>query len=439
LKTISKKIEVFRLEFILFWVSLFSGALISVVSFIYFSFMWAFISSVLLAILVSGAFAMGRLLLLSHKQKQYEEKKIEKFTENAHDAVIMYDQNFRIFVWNQAAEEIFKLKKEDIIGQTISPEKISIPSFKYLVQTIFPSLAPSINKKSAPGAYPQLIDISFIDSSLELSVVTDKILDEDNNIIGFIKLIKNKTREINLIRSKSEFITVAAHQLRTPLTAVHWIFEIFVKNNYLSSSDKELASNGLSASVKLLKIVNDLLDISKIESGKFGYVFTKIDLNSFMDSLLQNANILAKKYSVFLYFERPKSPIIIHGDSQKLGIAFSNLLDNAIKYNVKNGQVVVKIEPYPNRPYIQVSIKDTGFGMSKDVLGKLFSKFFRGDNIIKEQTEGSGLGLYITKNIVLRHGGNISAESVVGRGSTFYVVLPTDSALIPPKEVAMEG
>jgi len=439
LKITGKKIEVFRSEFILFWASLFSGALISAISFIYLSFMWAFIAVILLIILVNGAFVMGCLLLRSRKQKQYEEKKIEKFIENAHDAVIMYDKDFRIFIWNQVAEEIFKLKKEDIVGQIISPEKISIPSFKHLTQTIFPSLAPSINKKSAPGAYPQLLDISFTDPSLELSVITDRILEEDGNIIGFIKIIKNKTREINLIRSKSEFITVAAHQLRTPLTAVHWIFEIFAKNESLSSSDKELASNGLSASITLLKIVNDLLDVSKIESGKFGYVFTKIDISAFIDSLLQNANILAKKYSVFLYFERPKTPIIIYGDSQKLAIAFSNLLDNAIKYNVKNGQVIVKIESYPSRPYIQVTIKDTGIGISKDVLDKLFSKFFRGENITKEQTEGSGLGLYITKNIILRHGGNISVESIVGRGSTFYIVLPTDSTLIPPKEVATEG
>ena len=381
---------------------------------------------------------MGSLLLLSRKQKQYEEKKLEKFIENAHDAIIMYDKDFRIFIWNQVAVEIFKLKKEDIIGQIISPEKVSSPSFKHLTQTIFPSLAPSINKKSAPGAYPQLLDISFADSSLELAVITDRILDENNDIIGFIKIIKNKTREINLLRSKSEFITIAAHQLRTPLTAVHWIFETLIKNESLSLSDKELVFNGLSASVRLLKIVNDLLDVSKIELGKFGYVFTEININEFMDKLLQNANILAKKYNVFLYFERPKTPIIIYGDPQKLSIAFSNVLDNAIKYNVKNGQVVVKAEFYPNRPYVQVSIKDTGLGMSKDILDKLFSKFFRGENVMKEQTEGSGLGLYITKNIVLRHGGNISVESVVGRGSTFYIVLPTDPTLIPPKEVAME-
>jgi signal transduction histidine kinase len=320
----------------------------------------------------------------------------------------------------------------------VSPEKISDSSFRTSVQAIFPSLAPAVVKRSAPGEYPQIMDISFSEPPLELTVSTDRILDKDGNPAGFLKVIKNRTREVELLRSKSEFITVAAHQLRTPLTAVHWIFETFAKSESLVPEDKELVMNGLTASAKLLKIVNDLLDVSKIESGKFGYSFTEIDIGVFMDDLLKNANLLAKKYGVSLFFDRPKSPIIIHGDPQKLGIAFSNLIDNAIKYNVKNGQVVVKIEPYPNRPYIQITIKDTGIGISKDALSKLFSKFFRGENVIKEQTEGSGLGLYIVKNIILRHGGNISADSALGRGSSFYVVLPTDPTLIPPKEVAAE-
>jgi len=282
------------------------------------------------------------------------------------------------------------------------------------------------------------MDISFLEPNLELSVSTDKIFDKSGELIGFIKIIKNRTREVELLRSKSEFITVAAHQLRTPLTAVHWIFETFNKSDSIKGPDKELVSNGLTASVKLLKIVNDLLDVSKIEAGKFGYNFTQIDMGMFMDDLLENANILAKKFSVMLYFDRPKAPVIIHGDPQKLGIAFSNLIDNAIKYNVENGQVIVKIEPYPNKPYIQISIKDTGIGITKEGLDKLFTKFFRGENVVKEQTEGSGLGLYITKNIILRHGGDISADSALGRGTTFYVVLPTDPALIPPKEISAE-
>lgn len=423
-------------EFRVFWLSLIVSVAISIASFTYFPLIWFIISCAMFAFLTGFSLFTGLSFKGWKSDMEFEKRRFDKLVSNIEDAVIVYDRNFKIVVWNGAAEKLFRLRKEDILGQTISPEKISDPSFKLLVQTVFSSLAPAVGKKSAPGEYPQLIDISFQIPSLELSISTDRILDASSNPVGFIKIIKNKTREIEILRSKSEFITVAAHQLRTPLTAVHWIFETFEKNESVAEPDRELVSNGLTASLKLLKIVNDMLDVSKIESGKFGYNFTEMDIVMFMDDLLKNANLLAKKFGVSLYFDKPKPPIIIHGDPQKLGIAFSNLLDNAIKYNVKNGQVVVKIEPYPNRPYIQISIKDTGVGISEEGLKKLFTKFFRGDNVVREQTEGSGLGLYITKNIILRHGGNISAESVLGRGAVFYVILPTDPSLIPPKEMA---
>lgn len=423
----------------LFWASLLFGILFSVLAFLHFSFLWFLSSLVFFVVLVIKSFLIGTNLSNYRKDRKYHDNRIEQLVNNINDGVIIYDKDFKIVTWNRAAEEIFKLKKENIIGKIISPDKISDPVFNIITQIIFSSLAPSVIKRTPPGEYPQIMDISFLEQALTLSVATDRVLDTNNNQIGFLKVIQNKTREEALLRSKSEFITVAAHQLRTPLTAVHWIFETLIKNNDFSPTDQELIDNGLSASSKLLKIINDLLDIAKIEAGQFGYAFTEIDMCAFIDELLQNANISAKKYNIFLYFDRPKHPLMIYGDKQKLGIAFSNLIDNAIKYNVKNGQVVVKIEPYPNRPYIQVSIKDTGIGMSKDILAKLFSKFFRGGNVIKEHTEGSGLGLYIAKNIILRHGGNISANSTPSRGSVFYIVLPTDRALIPPCEIFVEN
>ncbi|MCK9187262.1 MAG: ATP-binding protein [Candidatus Colwellbacteria bacterium] len=434
----TKKIKFLKAEFSAFWLSIATGIFACAFSFIYFPLIWFIVLCALFAFLTGLSLFMALSAIDCKRENEFEKNRTDKIVSNVSDGIIIYNKSFKVLIWNKEAENIFKIRKEDIIGEVISPEKMSDPSLKAVIQTIFPSLAPAVIKKSLPGEYPQLMDISFLEPNLELSVSTDKIFDKSGELIGFIKIIKNRTREVELLRSKSEFITVAAHQLRTPLTAVHWIFETFNKSDSIKGPDKELVSNGLTASVKLLKIVNDLLDVSKIEAGKFGYNFTQIDMGMFMDDLLENANILAKKFSVMLYFDRPKAPVIIHGDPQKLGIAFSNLIDNAIKYNVENGQVIVKIEPYPNKPYIQISIKDTGIGITKEGLDKLFTKFFRGENVVKEQTEGSGLGLYITKNIILRHGGDISADSALGRGTTFYVVLPTDPALIPPKEISAE-
>ena len=137
-----------------------------------------------------------------------------------------------------------------------------------------------------------------------------------------------------------------------------------------------------------------------------------------------------------IYFEGPASgAVAVPADPEKLGIVVTNLLDNAIKYNVPNGQVVVRAEKLPDRPYVQISIKDTGMGIPKEDIGKLFTKFFRSGNMMHKATTGSGLGLYIVKNIIRRHGGEIWVESELDRGTTFYFTLPTDSALIPPKEL----
>ena len=359
----------------------------------------------------------------------------DKLADISSDAVLTYDNNFRITGFNRVSETLFNIKKEDIVGKIISPALIGDERYSVITQVIFPSLSPSVVKKSDPGEYPQVADIDFMEPELHLTTRTERIL--KNEIpVGFIKSIENRTREVELIHSKSEFITVAAHQLRTPLTAVHWTFETLEKS--VTGPDKELIDNGLEVSVKLLKIVSDLLDASKIESGKFGYEFKEIDTVAFIDDILRNANLLAKQFGVAVYFDRPSEPVKITADPNKLGLALSNIIDNGIKYNVKNGNVTVKIEKMADKPFVTLTIKDTGIGIPKNDLKKLFSKFYRGENVVKEQTDGTGLGLYIAKNIIVRHGGTITADSVIGRGSIFTVTLPTDASLIPPSETTIE-
>ena len=222
------------------------------------------------------------------------------------------------------------------------------------------------------------------------------------------------------------------------MTAVNWIFEGFSKSEDFSPEDRELASNGLTATRKLLKIVNDLLDVSKIEEGRFGYNFESVNLIDFISELLTNAQVVAKEYGVNLYFDRgDETSIILTIDTNRLGLAISNLLDNAIRYNVKNGSVTVGVKRVPEKPYVEISVKDTGIGIPPQNMSKVFTKFFRAENVLKRETEGSGLGLFITKNIINRHGGTIWSESVIDRGTTFFFTLPTDPKLIPPKEVGI--
>ncbi len=359
----------------------------------------------------------------------------EVVLNNLNEAVIVYDKNFSISIFNPASQRIFGINREEVIGRQFGPEKVKNKNTRLLTQVLFPSLAPLVTRRSDSAVYPQVMNLSFENPEMELTVITDKLGEQG----GFIKIIQDKTREAELYKSKSEFITIAAHQLRTPLSALNWTFDALSKSAPISPEDKELIENGSTLSARLVKIVNDLLDVAKIEDGKFGYTFQSVNLTSFLDEVLKSANIVAKQHDVNIYFEKNQGDFISQIDPNKLGLAVSNLIDNAIKYNVKGGSVTVAIRKMQDKPFIEVSIKDTGIGIPGDVIQKLFSKFFRAENATRLQTEGTGLGLYITKNIIARHGGIVWVESTLGRGSTFYFTIPTDPSLIPPREVFYEG
>ncbi len=401
-----------------------------------------YLPKLLVFVTVAIFFVLGAIILVnnlrlarSNLEIKIERNELKSIITNLRDGVIAYDPNFRIVIFNRAAEEIFNLQAQEIIGQSFSPERAREIRFKLLSQAIFPSLAPLVIRRSEPGIYPQIIDISFDEPQIELRVSTDKIIDSNGQLLGFVKLVHDRTREVELMRSKTEFITVASHQLRTPLTGIHWALESLSKQA-LSEEQKELLNIALQGTANLSKTVNDLLDVSKIEEGKFGYQFENVNIVDFIEETIVSVQNLAKQFGVKLYFQKPEEPsIVVSIDSQKLGIVLFNLFDNAIRYNVANGQVVATLERVNNEPYVQVSVKDTGIGIPADQINKLFAKFFRADNAVKFAPGGSGLGLYIVKNIIERHGGEIRVESELNRGSTFYFTLPTDPKLIPAKEI----
>ena len=396
---------------------------------------WILISVIITLAAAGIIFWQRRNLLRARLEISTASGRLQTLMNDLSDGIIAYDNNFMIQIFNPAAERIFGVNREQIVGHAFGPERAQELPFRLLAQTIFPSLAPLVVERSESGTLPQIVDLSFTDPKRELTISTDRIIGPAGETRGFIKLVRDRTREVEILRSKSEFITIAAHQLRTPLTTVHWVFEGLKGKDKLEAEDKELAASGLRESVKLLKIVNDLLDVSKIEEGKFGYDFKQVNIIDFLSGILTNAEAMAKEYEVKLYFDRGgETAINLTIDATRLGLAVSNLLDNAIKYNVKNGRVDVKLERLADKPYLQISIQDTGIGVPPEEISKLFTKFFRAGNAVKAETEGAGLGLYITKNIINRHGGTIRAESTISRGTTFYLTLPLDPRLIPPKE-----
>ncbi len=350
------------------------------------------------------------------------------------DGLIVYDIYFRILLINSKAEEILDVRREDILGKAIKPEMRQDPRLKLLVQAIFPSLASKVKRITAQ--YPEVMEVSFTEpKELELQITTNPIIDPGGRPSGYLKIIHDISRERAISRMKSEFITIAAHQMRTPLAAVKWTFQTLLAGEVGSLNEEQTSyvKDGVEVSAHLIKLVGDLLDVAKIEEGKFGYEFAPTDIVELIERVMEDNKLAAVQREISLIFNKPSVVLPqIKVDPQKIYLALQNLLSNAIKYNRKGGWVAV--EAGKEGDYIKVAVKDSGVGIPANQMDRLFSKFFRGSNVVRLETEGSGLGLFIVKNIVRRHGGKVWAESEEGVGSAFYFILPTEAKMIPEAE-----
>ena len=332
------------------------------------------------------------------------------------EAFIAYDADCTVRMANKRAEDMLGSAVSDLIGKQFSLELAKDPAHAVFAGIMYPSLAPTLVRLSEAGAEPQQVKVVFEDPHREFFVSTRRVQS------GFMKIIREVTREGSLVQSKSDFITVAAHQLRTPATAINWTFENLEKEEGLPDSAREAVSTGHAAARNLLDVITHLLDAAQIEDGRFGYAFESTDLVVFLDTMLGRALPVGKQYGVNIYFDRPSAPVTIAADPSKLGMAIANLVDNGIKYNTAGGNVTVSLATVGVNAEIRIA--DTGAGIAEADIPKLFQKFYRGEGTMRKVTDGTGLGLYLAKNIIEGHKGMIRVESAEGRGTTFFITIP---------------
>jgi two-component system sensor histidine kinase VicK len=338
---------------------------------------------------------------------------------------IIYDKDFKIVYFNKSAEEIFKIKSDFILNKQIKISDVQKEELKTLVQVIFPSLAPVLVLQSKENEDPVIEDISFGDPELFLRVYSSKIYNQNLEPVFFIKMIYDKTVEVNLLKSKDEFITIASHQLRTPLNELRWALESVLSDKSIQGTTKEILENSLISIERLSSLTENILNISKIEEGKWDYNFEQVNFVEILQNILNQVEPQIRRLNLDLYFNKPEEKLPeIYVDKQKIYIAIFNILDNAAKYNVKNGKIFVEVKLTEDNKFIQTIIKDTGVGIPKEELKNIFTKFFRSKISEKINTEGSGLGLYVSKKIIENHGGKIMADSEEGRGTTITFYLP---------------
>jgi len=343
-----------------------------------------------------------------------EDKSLTRFKitlEKLPQGIIILDERKRIIFFNQKAQEILNLR-EDVLFKEIEEIK-EIEELKPISE---------IFEKEIFKIFGKEIKIKE-DLILRLSTFELKKGQEE---IGTLIFFSDITREVSLERLKKEFIALAAHQLRTPISAAQWGISKILEEKIgpLNSKQKSYLEEILQTLQRLVKIIDDLLHTTKIEEGKILEKTQKFSLEAIVDYVLSLLGSEIAKKKINLEVNKPFNPLPpIQMDVEKIKLVVQNLLDNAIKYTRESGRIVISLEERSGKE-ILFSIKDNGIGIPEKEKERIFTKFFRAENAQKVEPSGSGLGLYVAKNIIEAHGGKIWFESKEGKGTAFYFTLP---------------
>ena len=260
--------------------------------------------------------------------------------------------------------------------------------------------------------------------SYDAAIDISPILDKSGEPIFFVGIEKDVTKDIALDRSKTEFVSLASHQLRTPLTAIRWYTELLLNGEAgkLAKKQAEYLGEVSGETRRMIELVNSLLDVSRMELGTFEINSEMADVCGILESVIKDLKPSLIKSKIDLEYTCDKEIPKLLVDIKLTSFIFQNILSNAIKYSRERG--VVKVEVKLLEKEVRVSVADKGLGIPEKQKKEIFTKFFRADNVRIKDTEGSGLGLYLVKTILGSIGGEAWFESKENVGSTFYVSIP---------------
>ncbi len=356
------------------------------------------------------------------ENNKLEKKEILSVVNHLTEGVLVFDKESKLSFINPKAEKILGIDKDKALGKNI----LRLSSFPRL-EKIVPVLGGEIKELSEKEIE--------IEENFFLEIDSIKIGSEEK--VGTLVVVKDISREKKVERMKTEFVTLAAHQLRTPMSGIKWSLRMVLDEEAgkITQKQKEILERAYYTNNKVIELISDLLNVAKIEEGRY---ISKTSLNSLTD-LIEKAvesyrkQIEDKGLSCKIKEPSEELPKVMI-DEEKMRIAFSNILQNSISYTPKKGRILISITKEDK--LIKVGVKDTGVGIPKVDQERIFEKFFRSKNIMKIETEGTGLGLYISKNIIEAHGGDLWFESKEGKGTTFFFTIPIKEKFgehIPPE------
>lgn len=331
--------------------------------------------------------------------------------------IIFTDPEGTILYANKAVEKITGYSPKEVIGSNprLWGKQMTKSFYRKLWQTIK-------HKKKLFTA-----EITNKRKNGELYIADTRIapvLDEKNvNLLGFVGIEWDITKEKEVDQAKTEFVSLASHQLKNPLTVIRLYTNLILEQKLgkLVGRQKKALNQIKSANERMINLVNSLLNISRIELGRLTGKPELIKIASLTQNIFKELKPQIEKKAIIFKEKHPKH-LTIRQDPNLLTIILQNLVSNAVKYTPKAGKVIFKTSL--SNGNLKFEVTDTGYGIPKKEQGKMFTKLFRASNIQEKEPEGNGLGLYLVKLVVDKLKGKIWFKSRENKGTTFYVTLP---------------
>jgi NtrC-family two-component system sensor histidine kinase KinB len=352
-----------------------------------------------------------------------EKKKSEAIVASIPDPVIMTDEANHLILMNQAARARLQIRGTDWQGRPLD-EIVHDGRWLKLLSRGGVSIEESAKRDT-------LLSIRQADQQvLYFRPRQTTIIDESGKILGVVTLLQDVTRFKNLDRMKSEFIATVSHELRTPLTSINMAVDILSQEvlGKVNDPQRDMLATAKDDCERLTKLVKELLDLSRLESGKYELKRETVNLRMLVDEALKPLRLQFREKGIHLESIVPGQIPDVPGDQQQLSWVITNLVSNALRYTPAEG--TVKVETQLLDDAVRISVRDSGRGIPAEAIEVIFDKFVQ----VKQSTDSTpgsvGLGLAIAKEVVEAHGGKIWVESEVGAGSTFYFTVPKGEGTI---------
>jgi len=380
---------------------------------------------------------MAARLRDSYRRLAVEKQRDEAILVSMGEGLIAVDENAEVVLMNPVAASMLELGDAlNMIGKKFQDQwtlydnaKAKIPAEQTPLATV---LASGERVNDVFGFHAK-------DSKQVLFNINAAPIVLEGKIVGAIAILRDVTKEKEVDRMKTEFISLASHQLRTPLSAIRWFSEMLVAGDAgkLNPEQLEFSNNIADSTERMIALVNALLNISRMESGRIMVDPKPTDLKELVAGIVNDLKAKTEERQQTLIISVHDDLPKISLDPRLIGQVYLNLLTNAIKYTPKGGEVSVFVSKKGDEIVSQVT--DNGYGIPKEQQSRLFEKFFRASNAVKVETDGTGLGLYLIKAIIESSGGRIWFESEEGKGSTFWFSIPLSGMKARAGEVTLES